>query len=116
MSLFKVLGTIFSPVVDFFTTKDNNKTEVAKRNIDRIINAEDKVAEWENIQAEAGKFSWKDEYWTVILSIPLVGAFIPPLVPYIQQGFEVIMGMPDFYQIWVSVAVLASFGVKMIRK
>ena len=51
---------------------------------------------------------WKDEFWSIILAIPLVHA-------YTQGGFEAIGATPDWYQIMVGLAVASSFGVKSYK-
>lgn len=116
MGFFDFFGNLIKPVTNTVTKIHENKTKIKERNIERIMSAEDKVAEWEMIQAESGRTSWKDEYWTIVLSLPLVGAFFPTLVPYIEEGFRVIQSMPEFYQWWVGVSVLTSFGIKVMKK
>ena len=74
------------------------------------------IAEWEAIQAEAGKYSWKDEFWTIILAIPLVLCFIPSMVPIVNAGFAALQEMPEFYQYWLGVAILTSFGIKFTKR
>jgi len=58
--------------------------------------------------------SWKDEYLTIIFTIPLIACFIPFLVPYVKEGFVVLETMPQWYQITLSVIVAASFGVRSV--
>ena len=70
------------------------------------------TADWERIMAEASKSSWKDEWLTILFSIPLLGAFIPSVTPYIHSGFEALEKMPEWYQYFISIIVAASFGVK----
>jgi hypothetical protein len=113
--IWNFLSSLVSPITSAVTKVSTNKTEVKKRNIDRIINADDKLAEWEMIQAEKGS-GWRDEWFTILLSIPLVGAFIPPFVPVILDGFEALNQMPTYYQYWVAVAILSSFGIRAIKK
>lgn len=108
--------TIVSPVSNYFQVKEEARKKIKLSQIKRIKNSEDALAEWELIQAENGRYSWKDEYWTIILSMPLVGAFIPKVVPYIEKGFSVIASMPLFYQYWVGVAILSSFGIRAIKR
>jgi len=105
---------LISPVTKTITKINTNKTEIKKLNIDRIMNAEDKLAERESIQAEGS--GWRDEWFSIILSIPLVGAFIPPFVPIILNGFEALAKMPEYYQYWVAVAILSSFGIRAIKR
>jgi len=66
------------------------------------------------MQAKGSMSSWKDEWFVVILSIPMIGAFIPDLVPYIQRGFEVLETMPDYYKGFLGAAIAASFGIKTL--
>jgi hypothetical protein len=106
---------LISPVTNAVTKINTNKTEIKKRNIDRLVNAEDKMAEWEMIQAEKGS-GWRDDWFSILLSIPLVGAFIPPFVPVILSGFDALSKMPIYYQYWVAVAILSSFGIRAIKK
>ena len=108
--------SVVSPVASVFEKREERKRQVKLSQIERVKSADDALAEWELIQAENGRYSWKDEYWTIILSLPLIGAFIPPFVPFIIAGFEAINQMPQFYQYWVGVAILTSFGVRLAKK
>ena len=107
---------LISPVANLLVKRNDNKTKLKERNINRIVNADDKLSEWEQIQAENGKHSWKDEFWTIVLSIPAVGCFIPGGAEVMVKGFEAMEAMPDFYQYWLSVAVLAAFGIRVIKR
>lgn len=66
---------------------------------------------WDTQQARNAETSWKDEFWTIILAIPLVLCFIPGMVPFVREGFEVMRDVvPDWYIAAVSVAIAAAFG------
>lgn len=110
-----IASGIISPVTNYFSKKSDNKTKVKQQLIQRLMNSDDKEAEWEAIQAENSGHSLKDEFWTIILSIPLVMCFIPDYVQYIKDGFIVLEEMPDFYQYWLGVAILSSFGVRLTK-
>ena len=79
-----------------------------------MLSKETSVADWERIMAQGSQTSWKDEWLTLLFSIPLILCFIPSMVPYVQGGFEVLETMPDFYQYTLSVIVAASFGVRSV--
>ncbi|PHS02464.1 MAG: hypothetical protein COA78_21320 [Blastopirellula sp.] len=111
-----LVSGLASPVVNFFTKRSENKTNIKLKQIDRLKNSDDSLAEWESIQAENGRYSWKDEFWTIILAIPLVLCFFPDYVSYIEDGFVVLKSMPTFYQYWLGVAILTSFGIKFTKK
>lgn len=71
-------------------------------------------SDWDKVQAESSRNSWKDEWLTLLVSIPMVLAFIPEAVPYVKQGFEALESMPEWYQLLVGVVFAASFGIKKI--
>ena len=70
------------------------------------------AASWEELAMQNSATSWKDEYLTLLISIPLIMCFIPSLVPYVREGFAVLDTMPTWYQYTFSVIVAASFGVR----
>lgn len=114
--IFKFLSGAIAPITNLLSKRSDNKRAVIEKKIKRVMDAEDQQAEWEKIQAEAGKHSWKDEYWTVILSIPAVMVFFPNYVDDIKAGFEVLSDMPEFYQYWLGIAILSSFGIRAFKR
>tara|TARA_R100000808_G_C2133449_1_gene142169 strand:- start:58 stop:429 length:372 start_codon:yes stop_codon:yes gene_type:complete len=73
--------------------------------------------EWDITQAQSSQGSWKDEYWTVVLSVPMVMCFIPDLAPYVHQGFTVLKeSVPEWYIAAVGAAIAAAFGYRGINK
>jgi len=54
----------------------------------------------------------KDEWLTIVFSIPLILVFIPSMVAHIQAGFTALATLPTWYHEILMVIVLASFGVK----
>ena len=77
-----------------------------------MINQSKSAADWETAMARASNTSWKDEWITILFSIPLVLAFVPSAVPYVREGFAVLATMPQWYQYGLSVIIAASFGVR----
>lgn len=69
---------------------------------------------WDDLMARASQTSWKDEWWTILISIPLVMAFVPSMVPYVSAGFAVLNTMPEWYMLLLSVAFAAAFGVRSV--
>ena len=55
---------------------------------------------------------WKDEFFVIVLSIPLVLAFIPGAEGIVDRGFEQLHKAPDWYFYSLGIAISASFGVK----
>ena len=94
----------------FLKNKAAEKQAVHESKMRRI----DADADWETQQAAASQSSWKDEWFAIILSLPLIGAFIPSMVPYVEQGFTVLSTMPDYYKAFLGGAIAASFGIKTL--
>ncbi|MBW2599922.1 MAG: hypothetical protein JRC60_07600 [Deltaproteobacteria bacterium] len=63
---------------------------------------------------ERKKVKLKDEWFTIILSIPAIMCFIPGLATYVERGFEALSGCPDWYKWAFMVAVASSFGYRKI--
>ena len=71
---------------------------------------------WDIAQVSASKGSWKDEFWTIVLAIPLIMCFIPSFSGYVAEGFAVLETTPDWYRYAVLTAIAASFGVRQLLK
>jgi hypothetical protein len=71
--------------------------------------------EWNNTMAEATNSSWKDEWLTVLVSVPLVLAFTG-YEDVVKRGFDALEAMPSFYKSAVAVVFAASFGVQQMTK
>jgi len=71
--------------------------------------------EWNQAMAEASSESWKDEWLTILVSIPLILAFTGH-TDVVQDGFAALEAMPSFYQTAVGVVFAASFGVQQLTK
>lgn len=109
---------IISEIIGLGRTWLKGKTEIKKANDEAkakiILKSADNLADWEEIQAKNSGFSWKDEYFSIILSIPLIGSFIPHMAPIITDGFTALDTTPEWYRWLVGVAICASFGIKRI--
>jgi hypothetical protein len=56
--------------------------------------------------------TWKDEYLLILISIPVILAFIPYMVPYVTAGFAVLTGLPMWYQWSFTGIIAATFGLR----
>lgn len=78
--------------------------------IERLKSAQDHTFAWErDALKNAG---WKDEFFVIIFSIPLIMCFIPGMDYYVIMGFDALKGTPDWYQWAISIMVAASFGYR----
>ena len=67
---------------------------------------------WEKTSLDQS--GWKDEYWTIILSIPMVMCFIPGLVVYVERGFAVLQETPKWYRYVIGIAIGSAFGGRSV--
>ncbi len=67
---------------------------------------------WDAQSMKNAQNSWKDEYWTIVISIPMILCFVPSMAPYVKQGFDALSGTPAWYQGAVVTAIAAAFGMK----
>ena len=74
-------------------------------------------AEWEKIMAQGSQSSWKDEWLTILFSVPLVLCFTGEWGRQtVSDGFAALESMPEWYQYTLGVIVAASFGVRSATK
>ncbi|CAH9015813.1 putative Protein of unknown function (DUF3154) [Vibrio phage 275E43-1] len=110
MIISEIVGGLFKLGKGWLEGKQ--KTQAAKQEKEmQIIN---NAASWDEIQAKGSQTSWKDEYLTIVLSIPLIMCFIPEMNEYVESGFKALEGTPEWYQYLVGVVVAASFGIKKV--
>lgn len=72
--------------------------------------------DWDIAAQKNAGGSWKDEYLTILFSIPLLLCFLPFTVDYVERGFEALALTPDWYKYTLGVIVSASFGIKGATK
>ena len=88
-------------------------TAQAQAKIELMRNQQNADIAWEQLSLE--RSGWKDEFWTIVLSIPLVLCFIPGMATYVQQGFSALeASTPEWYSWALGVAVASAFGYRKI--
>jgi hypothetical protein len=81
-------------------------------NIKKIETGQVADIAWEKTSLEQS--GWKDEYWTIVLSIPMIMCFVPGLVQYVEKGFAALQSTPEWYRYVVGVAIGSAFGVRQV--
>ena len=94
--------------------KAQSATKVAKAQAEAIVMQKKATGEidWDLEMAKGSQSSWKDEWLTILFSLPLVLAFIPGMEEIVTNGFTQLEAMPEWYQYSLGVIVAASFGVR----
>ena len=81
-----------------------------------LLSKETSVADWERIMAENSAGSCKDEFFVIVLSIPMILCFIPGLEGVVHHGFEQLSMAPDWYMYALLTAISASFGLRGFKQ
>ena len=121
-----MIGMVLTPIVELAkvwmggkVAASQAKTEAALETTRAKASVMKRVAdgelEWNQTMAEASNNSWKDEWLTILVSIPLVLAFTGN-EDVVTRGFTALESMPDFYKTAVAVVFAASFGVQQLTK
>ena len=122
-----MLNLLIGPIADLAGTwlngkveekKAQAKTNVARAEAEAIVMQKKATGEidWDLEMAKGSSSSWKDEWLTILFSIPLILAFIPGMEEVVANGFARLNEMPEWYQYSLGVIVAASFGVRSATK
>ena len=122
-----MFNLLIGPIADLAGTWLNGKVEKSKAETGAKVaraKAEATIMErkatgeldWDLEMAKGSSNSWKDEWLTVLFSLPLILAFIPGMEEIVSNGFKQLQEMPEWYQYSLGVIVAASFGVRSATK
>ena len=106
--------TLIAPVAELVGGYFKRKAEEKQAQHERKLEVIKHEANWDNIQAANSSNSLKDEWLTLLFSVPLVMAFVPSAVPYVIDGFKALEEMPEWYRVYLGVIMAASFGVRQL--
>ena len=105
---------LFSGVTDlikgWFDVKKSKAEAEAARNR-QLIQGE---LNWDIIAQENAKYSWKDEFITLIWFTPLIVAWFEP--EKAMRWIDFVSGLPYWYQIGMFGIIAASFGLRWLFK
>ena len=109
--------SIFATIASAISAPIVGGLKIRQARIEGKVRIAEKMAEgetaWELAQLQGSANSLKDEWWTGVLSIPLILVFIPAAVPHVHAGFIALEALPEWYQYVLGIAITSSFGVKM---
>jgi hypothetical protein len=94
--LIETIGGVFEKWQERKLVKAEGKVAVEKAKVEgeikKVQTLLDGEMEYDKIAAEGMKYSWKDEWFTILLSIPVIMSFIPypPLQAQVAIGFEIL--------------------------
>lgn len=113
-----LLGPAMELGKEFLQGKAEEKKAIQNRKINQINND----ADWEAKMADATKDSWKDEFWSIVLALPIIAVMYsvavddPAVIDRVKQGFEALDTLPEWFSYCLFIAISASFGLKSADK
>ena len=118
-----VISDIINGVASGFKSWNDGRVRIKEAKINSIVKRYEVEAvhlaktleaetNWDIEALRQSQYSWKDEWFTILLSLPFIGAFIPEIQEYVLTGFNYLNQTPDWYRWAFLGAVCASFGLR----
>jgi len=117
-----MLGQLIGPLTNLVGGYFKNKSEEKQAKHQAKMSVIQNDADWESKMADASASSWKDEFWTIVLAVPvfMVGYAIAlddtDVIERTKLGFEALSGLPEWYQYLLFIAISSSFGIRGVGK
>jgi len=117
-----ILTTLIGPIAGLAKNYLSNKAEEKQAKHQAKMSVIQNDADWESKMADASKDSWKDEFWTIVLAIPvfMVGYAIAAndvtIIARVATAFEALAKLPEWYQYLLFIAISSSFGIRGASK
>ena len=110
LTIVKSLGSLASSYVDGKVQTQKVKAEIQKKQLTGEI-------DWDLEAIKATQSSWKDEWITVLLSLPFLLCFISDETRAMAfAGFQALEQAPAWYTYSFGVVIAASFGIRSVTK
>ena len=104
------IGGLAASIIDSKTQLKLTEAEIKKKQLTGEI-------DWDIEAIRATQNSWKDEWITLLFSIPLILAFCGDWGnAIVQAGFTSLEAMPTWYQYSLGGIVSASIGMRSVSK
>lgn len=113
-----LLSLLVGPVTDLVGGFLKNKREEGQAKHEARMEVIRNDANWETLMAGASASSWKDEWFTILLSTPILaviwGVAIDDgsVMDRVHDALGALATLPEWYQYLLFVAVTASFGIR----
>ena len=115
--MISAITSILGSVGGLATSYIDGKTAVQKAEAQIRMKEATGEIDWELAAIRATQSSWKDEWLTIIFTLPMVLCFCGDWGrQVVTDGFIALQNMPDWYQISLGAIVAASFGIRSVSK
>tara|TARA_R110000787_G_scaffold53591_4_gene125420 strand:- start:1649 stop:2026 length:378 start_codon:yes stop_codon:yes gene_type:complete len=113
-----ILTTILGPIAGLAKGYLSNKAEEKQAKHKAKMSVIENDADWEAKMVAASGESWKDEFWTVVLAVPLfmtgyaIAADDVEIIGRVKAAFQALEELPEWYQYLLFIAISSSFGIR----
>lgn len=112
-----IVGSLVQGKMEQKAAETKAKVAKAEAQAQIMVSQATSEADWEKVMAEGSRDSWKDEWLTILFSVPLVLAFCGEWGrDIVADGFSALNTMPDYYRYTLGAIVSASFGIRGATK
>jgi len=117
-----MLQALIGPISNLVGGYMKNKAEEKQAKHQAKINVIQNDANWEQTMAAASSNSYKDEFWTIVLSVPIfmvgyaIAANDVTVIDRVELAFTALSGLPEWYQYLLFIAISSSFGIRGVSK
>ena len=112
----QLAGTFLEGQVNKQKAKSKLALTEAEAKAKIMTTAAEHDSQWELIMAKNAGSSWRDEFVTIIVLIPVILAFIPGMEEVVNHGFSVLSELPEWYTYLVYIVCLSALGIKGVDK
>jgi len=109
---------IIKGIIDNKQAKQKKQQEIDLRKIEKqgeLDIANQQATTDYDIQAlKQAERSWKDEYLTILLSLPVIGSFIPGVQDSVVLGWDYLAKAPVWFQMAFIGVIAATFGLRWL--
>jgi hypothetical protein len=111
--IIKTIGSLGTSWLENRKAKAAGKIAITNAKIAARVKKEEAKANMDLSAMDNMRFSWKDEYLVILLTMPLIACFIPGLADYVAAGFDILKyNTPDWYKWALSGMIAATFGLR----
>ena len=114
--------SLIAPVANIAGGYLKNKAEEKQAKHEAKMKVIQNDGDRESKAVDASANSWKDEFWTIVLAVPIfmIGYAIvvndTTVIDRVEQGFVALSNLPEWYQYLLFIAISSSFGIKGVSK
>lgn len=115
----QTVGTIFTKWQERKNIEAQGRVDVAKAKVEGQVKKAQTETEGEieyDTEAQRGmRYTWKDEWLTLVLSGVFIAAFLPWTQPYVKEGFAFLKtNTPEWYTYCFIGMVISVFGLQRV--